>query len=194
MLVSTAKLEQLGGDLGRALTSVNVPSYVIDRHGIIQWLNPAAEAIVGHARGRPFTEVVAPSDRHRARETFARNLVGGANVTDVGVHVISPDGEQRRIEVSSTPLHRGHQVVGVFGLIPRADQSARAVVHHPHLTPRQNQVLHLLADGASTAQIAEELHLSPETVRNHVRGVLRALGAGSRLQAVAEAHRAGLLD
>jgi PAS domain S-box-containing protein len=191
--MSSATLEEFGADLGRAITSVNVPSYVIDRHGIVQWLNPAAEAIVGDARGRPFTELVAPSDRTRARETFVRNLIGAANVTDVGVHVLAPDGEQRRIEVSSTPLHRGHKVVGVFGLIPRADRPARAAAKHAHLTPRQNQVLHLLADGASTAQMAEELHLSAETVRNHVRGVLRALGAKSRLQAVAAAHRAGLL-
>ena len=118
-------LQQLGTDLGRALTAVNVPSYVIDRHGIVRWLNPAAEAIVGDARGRPFTELVAPADRLRARATFARNLLGGVNVADVGVHVIAPDGAQRRIEVSSTPLHRGHKVVGVFGLIPRADRPER---------------------------------------------------------------------
>ena len=42
----------------------------------------------------------------------------------------------------------------------------------------------MLEHGRSTRQIAQELHLSPETVRNHVRHVLRALGVHSRLEAV----------
>jgi DNA-binding NarL/FixJ family response regulator len=50
-------------------------------------------------------------------------------------------------------------------------------------------VLRLLEHGRSTRQIAQQLHLSPETVRNHVRAVLRALGVHSRLEAVALARR-----
>ena len=52
----------------------------------------------------------------------------------------------------------------------------------------------MLAAGASTAQIQETLHLSRETVRNHIRNLLRALGAHSRLEAVAVARRRGLID
>jgi DNA-binding CsgD family transcriptional regulator len=62
------------------------------------------------------------------------------------------------------------------------------------LTPRQAEVLHLLAGGASTAQIQETLQLSRETVRNHISHLLRALGAHSRLEAVAMARRSGLID
>ena len=62
----------------------------------------------------------------------------------------------------------------------------------PNLTPRQAEVLHLLQRGRSTHQIAEELHLSAETVRNHVRYLLRALGVNTRLEAVA-ASRGELL-
>jgi LuxR family maltose regulon positive regulatory protein len=62
------------------------------------------------------------------------------------------------------------------------------------LTPRQNDVLQLLCQGASTEDIAPMLHLSKETVRNHVRHVLRALGAHSRVEAVARAHELGLLS
>ena len=51
----------------------------------------------------------------------------------------------------------------------------------------------LLAEGKSTAQIAEMLHLSRETVRNHVRGLLRALRQQSRIAAVAHARLHGLL-
>ncbi len=61
------------------------------------------------------------------------------------------------------------------------------------MTPRQEQVLQLLALGGSTEQIAADLHLTTETVRNHVRHVLRALGAHSRLEAVVVARRQGLI-
>ena len=59
---------------------------------------------------------------------------------------------------------------------------------HPALTPRQTEVLRQLERGRSTKQIAAELHLSPETVRNHVRHLLHALGVNSRLEAVAVAR------
>jgi DNA-binding NarL/FixJ family response regulator len=49
--------------------------------------------------------------------------------------------------------------------------------------------LRLLEHGYSTDQIADRLHLSPETVRNHIRAVLRALDVHSRLEAVAVARR-----
>ena len=59
---------------------------------------------------------------------------------------------------------------------------------HPALTPRQAEILRLLEHGRSTRQIAEELHLSLETVRNHIRHLMRALGVHSRLEAVALAR------
>jgi DNA-binding NarL/FixJ family response regulator len=68
-----------------------------------------------------------------------------------------------------------------------------AAAPHPHLTTRQGEVLRLLEHGRSTRQIAEELRLSTETVRNHIRHVLRALGAHPRLEAVALARREHLL-
>jgi DNA-binding CsgD family transcriptional regulator len=55
-------------------------------------------------------------------------------------------------------------------------------------------VLRHLAVGASTEQIARELNISVETVRNHIRAVLRKLGARSRLEAVAKARSQGLIS
>ena len=80
----------------------------------------------------------------------------------------------------------------MFGIVAHREDSAPPGPH-PHLTPRQNQVLHLLAQGRSTQQIAGELHLSIDTVRNHIRRMLRALGAHSRIEALAVAHREGIL-
>lgn len=62
------------------------------------------------------------------------------------------------------------------------------------LTARQLDVVRLLADGKSTAEIANELNLSQTTVRNHVAGLMAALGVHTRLQAVIAAKRAGFLD
>jgi DNA-binding NarL/FixJ family response regulator len=62
------------------------------------------------------------------------------------------------------------------------------------LTPREREVLDLLALGKSTEEIQQELFLSQHTVRNHVRNVLNKLGARTKLEAVVIAARAGLVD
>lgn len=62
------------------------------------------------------------------------------------------------------------------------------------LTRREREILLLLADGASTIEIARTLYLSTNTVRNHVRRLLNHLGASSRLEAVVIAAKTGLLE
>jgi len=62
------------------------------------------------------------------------------------------------------------------------------------LTARERQTLGLLADGASTAEVARRLGVAVNTARNHVQRVLEKLGARSKLEAVAIARREGLLD
>lgn len=61
------------------------------------------------------------------------------------------------------------------------------------LTSRELEVLRLLASGTSTTVAAESLGISTATLRAHVQAVLRKLGAHSRLEAVAEAARLGLV-
>jgi two-component system, NarL family, nitrate/nitrite response regulator NarL len=62
------------------------------------------------------------------------------------------------------------------------------------LTPREREVLDLLAQGRSTDEIQARLFLSQHTVRNHVRNVLNKLQARTKLEAVVIAARAGLVD
>jgi PAS domain S-box-containing protein len=177
-----------GGDLQRALDSVGVPSYVLDTAGVVRWINPAAEQLVGDVRGRQFTSVVAPEDSLRARELFSRKVLGTAPSTDTTAVLVSTAGERVAVEISSVPLMSGERVVGVFGLFEGRPETGPAAPH-PHLTPRQVEVLRLLEQGRSTKQIADELHLSTETVRNHIRRLFRALDVNSRLEAVAAARR-----
>ena len=103
----TRLLQSLGSDVERAMTDVNVPSYIIDRNGVVAWLNPAAESIVGDVRGHRFTEVVTPGDRPRAKEAFARKIVGKEKVTDAEVDLVGADGREVSVEVSSVPLKEG---------------------------------------------------------------------------------------
>lgn len=63
----------------------------------------------------------------------------------------------------------------------------------PVLTHRELAVLRLLARGAETPDIARELGISSNTVRNHIQHLLDKLGAHNRLQAVSLAQRHGLL-
>jgi PAS domain S-box-containing protein len=178
----------VGGDVEQALRSVGVPSYVLDTTGVVRWINPAAERLLGDVRGRHFTSVVAPEDNRRARELFSRKVLGTSPTDAPGV-LVSTSGTRVAVEISSVPLMSGERVVGVFGLFEgRPDD--RAAAPPPHLTPRQVEVLRLLEQGRSTKQIGAELHLSTETVRNHIRRLFRALGVNSRLEAVAAVRAA----
>ena len=180
---------QVGGDVEKALESVGVPSYVLDETGYVRWLNPAAERLVGDVRGRHFASVVAPEDSHRARELFSRKVLGTSPATEATGVLVSTSGERVAVELNAVPLMNGERVVGVFGLIEeRPDDTPTAPL--PHLTPRQLEVLRLLEQGRSTKQIAAELHLSIETVRNYVAKLRQAFGVSSRLEIVAAARAA----
>ena len=176
----------VGGDAERALAGIPVPSYVLDTDGVVRWINPAAKRLLGDVRGRHFTSIVGPEDQARARELFARKVLGTTAATETTGVFVSTDGTRVALEVSAVPLMGGERVVGVFGLLTGPLEEASTPP--AHLTPRQAEVLRLLEQGRSTKQIAQELHLSAETVKNHVRLLLRALGVHTRLEAVAAAR------
>jgi DNA-binding NarL/FixJ family response regulator len=61
------------------------------------------------------------------------------------------------------------------------------------LTPRERQVLRLIADGADNGAIGRELSISPHTVKRYVKNIFEKLGVRSRVQAAVHAARVGLL-
>ncbi|MGH7777325.1 MAG: response regulator [Candidatus Dormibacterales bacterium] len=89
--------------------------------------------------------------------------------------------------------------VGVLaGLLARQRQRAQEAAERDRLlgqlTPREREILNLMARGLDNWAIADRLVISFTTVRGHVQNVLEKLGAHSKLEAVARASEAGLFD
>ena len=177
-----------------ALEALQFPAYVVDCQRRVRWQNPASIELLGDLRGRLDTS--AGLDQHdlaRARAAFEQK-VDGAPHTELEVSVRRSDGTGVRVAVSSVPLKDcDGAMIGSFGVVqvlgdvdPRSDRA-------PSLSARQHEVLELLAAGRSTGEMAQQLDISPETVRNHVKRVLGAVGASSRVEAVAKARGLGLI-
>jgi two-component system NarL family response regulator len=70
---------------------------------------------------------------------------------------------------------------------------ARGEEHRQSLTPREQAVLRLMADGADNGEIGRELSISPHTVKQYVTNIFEKLGVRSRVQAAVHAVRVGLV-
>jgi PAS domain S-box-containing protein len=187
------ELEALSAGVRAVLEQLSVPSYMLDSSYRIRWLNEAAQGLFGNAVGKYGAFIVAPEHRARAREIFTRKLLG-ARVTNFDLNLVRTDGCRLAARISSVPLAGSGKVLGVFGVISSVTATnVQALSSSVELTPRQHEVLVLLADGLSSDQIANQLELSIDTVRNHVREILRRLGVHSRIAAVAAARRHGFL-
>ena len=86
----------VGGDVEHALAGLPVPSYVLDTTGVVRWLNPAAERLLGDVRGRHFTSIVGPEDKAKAQELFARKVLGTTAATEASGVFVSTDGTRLR--------------------------------------------------------------------------------------------------
>ena len=85
------------------------------------------------------------------------------------------------------------KLLGEFSnLAKRAEE--RTSVPAPRLTERELEVLRLVAQGKSNREIAGDLYISENTVKNHVRNILEKLHLHTRMEAVMYAVREKLLD
>jgi DNA-binding CsgD family transcriptional regulator len=186
--------EALSADVVGALEAIQVPAYIVDRQRRIRWQNPTSIELVGDLRGRLDGSAGLDSqDLPRAREAFTQKL-NGAPSTELEVSVSRPDGTRVRVAVNSVPLKDADgAMIGSFGLVQVLGEVDPSSERPPALSPRERETLMLLAAGCSTGEMAKEMSISVETVRNHVKRVLRNLGASSRVEAVAKARRVGLI-
>jgi DNA-binding NarL/FixJ family response regulator len=82
-------------------------------------------------------------------------------------------------------VYKGYTQFGP-GLFEKTLQSSPVLIEHPpeftQLTPREQEVLQLIAKGCSNREIAEQLYISERTVKNHVNSLLRRLDLRDRTQ------------
>jgi len=105
--------------------------------------------------------------------------------------------EARREQIADAVLAcaRGENVVPpeiASGLV--SEIRLRRQTDAPALTPREQEILHLIAAGKSLPQIASELFLGLTTVKTHVQHLYEKLGVSDRAAAVATAMRRGLIE
>ncbi len=85
------------------------------------------------------------------------------------------------------------RVLAAFAPQTGADHRAAQYALPDPLSTREQEVLHLLASGASNQEIAERLVITLDTVKRHMSNILSKLGASNRTQAVTRARSLGML-
>jgi PAS domain S-box-containing protein len=108
------------------------------------------------------------------------------------IHIIRPVDVSKRLELLVRDF-----IVTETGLpaeqATKLASSKRTPTRETDLTKREVEILGLLAKGATTASIADQLGVSRTTINNHIQHILRKLNAHSRLEAIRRAEHAGLI-
>lgn len=120
----------------------------------------------------------------------------GLPIVLVSEHRVDPSDEVAGLllgadEYLSKPLHPAIFTARIRRLLLRVQP--RAIRRSP-LTPREDEVLALLATGVAAAEISSRLHITPKTTATHIEHILAKIGAHSRAEAVAFALRDRLVN
>ncbi|MEZ4564186.1 MAG: response regulator transcription factor [Thermomicrobiales bacterium] len=175
-------LEKVMGDIDVALVDLDLP----DGTGIA--------LIHDMHQGNPEIQVIvltASGDRRRHADAVAAGAVG----------VLLKDAPAAEIVAAVRKVSAGESILGTreaIELLRLNDQqrsSEREVsAVTGRLTPREHEILQLLAEGLGDEEIAARLFVSPKTVRNQMVSILNKLGVESRLQALIVAVRYGIVE
>jgi PAS domain S-box-containing protein len=166
------------------------PIALLDDQRHIVDINDSALALLKRTSaeilGMSITDSVIPSEREDATrqwETFMRigEYTGSRDL-------LRPDGSTVEVDFAARMAIIDGRRLAIYVILakdgvwpfPTREPSAAQV-----LTKREREVVTLIAMGLETDQIAAELHVSPETVRTHVRNAMAKLGAHTRAQLVA---------
>ena len=197
--------------LYQALTHAGDGGFVASAAGRIVLWNRAAERLLGYtaeeAIGRTCCELLdgrsGGEERSCVRDRRVTAAISqGQTVSNFDMKARTKAGQTMWLNLSTLALRReGAGETLTIHLIRDVTASHERVPGESLgedngvgvLTPREREVLRLLAGGANTRRAAERLGVSPATVRNHVQNMFGKLGVHSRLQAVAYANTHGLL-
>jgi two-component system response regulator DesR len=192
---------------------------VVDDHDVVHWgfrvmLSelPWVERCLSARTGE---EAVALARRHEPDVALVDLFVGEESGPQISerLHLACRDLKVLLISGAGRISAEAASACGAAGFVPKdwpAVDIARAVrmvglgmsmfepdtdvqPAGPGLSPREQQVLELVATGATNREIAERLHLSPHTVKEHTSALYRKLQARNRADAVLRAQRLGIL-
>jgi DNA-binding NarL/FixJ family response regulator len=143
-------------------------------------------------------KAVAPEARvvvvsaHQGDLILAKAVEAGASGYLSKDNALSTVVDSVRLAYEGDPLLPPEEVNRVLRhLRHRRVQEASSLQRAERLTPRETEILQHMANGASTDEIAEDLGVSPNTLRTHVQNILTKLGVHSKLEALAFAIRHG---
>jgi PAS domain S-box-containing protein len=180
------------------LNLATTPMVVADQTRRLLDANPMACEVIGASReailGRridDFTAVEGGFDVDRLWQHFLEE--GRVNGT---FPVKRTDGKVRPVVyVATANVVPGlHMAVFAKGMNGAEQGPARPPSRASRLTPRETEILQLIADGMTDREIAARLVLSPATARTHARNLIGKLGAHTRAQAVAIGIRRGVIE
>jgi DNA-binding NarL/FixJ family response regulator len=106
--------------------------------------------------------------------------------------IVDADTGPRSLGLALEAAARGDLLVAGGASAALRELTHRGHAAFPALSPREYDVLARLAAGADPGRVATQLGLSPKTVRHHVRGIQRKLGAGDHVEAARLARAAGV--
>jgi PAS domain S-box-containing protein len=209
------RLKELPGrqeDIFRALVE-NSPDGIVllDSELEVIYENPSASRILGYVSGefvgKDTLGVIHPDDMSNAARRLTKMI---QNPDDTSSHaqlrVRHQDGTWRVVDVVANNLLHNPTVKGIIVVIHKISRyslderalaegaTASAMAKEYHLTESEHRVLTLVAEGKSNHQIAEQLVVSPSTVRFHVTSILHKLSVTSRTAAATIAVRRHLVD
>jgi DNA-binding NarL/FixJ family response regulator len=159
-------------------------------------------------------EAIELARRHKPHVALVDLLLGaesGADLTGPLVEV-SPDTRVLLMSGAGRISNQAARAAGAFGFVSK-EWSARDLAQAARmvglgmelfatdpgetpdaLSPREREVLGMIAAGATNKEIAERLFLSPHTVKDHTSALYRKVGARNRAEAILRAQRLGLLS
>jgi two-component system response regulator DesR len=202
--------------VGDAHEEVKLRVLIVDDHDVVHWgfrlmlgNQPWVERCIS---ARTAAEAYALAARYQPHVALVDLFIGEESGPEISAQLRerSPDTNVLLISGAGRISPGAAKAAGASGFIPKdwgAADIARAVrmvglgmtVFQPQvdpdgapLSPREREVLDLIAGGSTNREIAAALHLSPHTIKEHTSSLYRKLGARNRAEAVQRAQRLGL--
>jgi PAS domain S-box-containing protein len=164
--------------------------FVLDDERRVAAVNHAALALLGHARedllGTSLLETMRSSDRAEALRNWQALRASGEYFGRRAL--VRADGSEVQVDFAARLAPIRGQRMAIYVALPGPSAGptrSSALAGQLLLTAREREVITHVALGDETDQIAEALHISPTTVRTHVRNAMIKLGAHTRAQLVA---------